>query len=998
MLIQVTRLFSLCSGKGYWFWLLAWTVLISSQAKLHGQTLNFRNFTTREGLISDEVYDLFQDKQGYIWVFSKFGALKFNGSEFKPVLTNLPARESFIYTLFERPDGRKWVSNSNAHIFEVRNDSAIRLTGFEKVSAELKDKVAEIGRLIVDDSLNIYAITKGPVYKLLPKYGGYKPVRFNPETKRDSVVFKLYDAGHGEVFSAIVASSNYEFIVLPGRKYLQVAATGVLLPLPFEQQSKSYVNVKAIGKHVYFHHGNLFCWTDYTQVSCVDLQSMIICYTRDSRGYFWVGTNEGLYELNERGAVVGHYLANALVPDVLVDRDGGLWVTTEGQGLFYCRDLKSRGFSRNTPLGEQISFLKVQNNMLFAGTVSGELYFTRGDSMKRLARVNGAVARDILNDGKHSVALYNHTFQKLDLSGSPRVVETHTIGMRYRVFKQSLDTTIYFWSRGLLFSVKGRDAKMIDYGQRLLCGDLIRDTLWIGTQNGAFIVKPTFKTESVFAHGLGLAERGQLQELPQLAPLRNIGVSAIAQDQRGRIWFCSQGEGLFCLAGSVIRHYSTKTGLPSDIVNSVSFTPDQNMLLSTNKGLFMSRDLFDERGPRSWTLLLEGNTKQAMSFNKSVYVSGREGLTILSDVIQNTNKLPSFFLRSVRVDSLLLKPVAFKSLPYGAALRLQFDLVCFDTQRPMVRYRLAGELADSGQANNNLAIELKRLNPGSYTLTAYPDLAGGRRATVDIPFVVEPAYWQTAWFYMACFLLLSLIIGVGGSWVLRYNNRKQTERARNEQLIEEYKLIALKAQVNPHFMSNCLAAIQSIILSGEMESAAFYVARFGLMVREILNLSSRSLVPLQQELNVLELYLEMEKLRFKFAYDISVDGGIRAGELYVPSLILNPIVENAIWHGLMALSDNREKRVDIRVEVTNERLAIHVIDNGAGRGGQKKPSAKGNKSYGLQITADRLNNLNYIYQTQDASMEIRDLVDPNGLPTGTEVIIYLPLGLSDDTL
>src|SRR5687768_2306975 len=119
-------------------------ILLLLVAKLHSQTLEFKNYTTKEGLIADETYDMYQDRQGYIWVFSKYGTVKYNGSEFIPVLKNLPVKESFIYSLYENAAGRKWVANSNARIYEVRNDSAFIVGGIDSVSKALRNSVSEI--------------------------------------------------------------------------------------------------------------------------------------------------------------------------------------------------------------------------------------------------------------------------------------------------------------------------------------------------------------------------------------------------------------------------------------------------------------------------------------------------------------------------------------------------------------------------------------------------------------------------------------------------------------------------------------------------------------------------------------------------------------------------------------------------------------------------------------------------------------------------------------
>jgi hypothetical protein len=253
-------------------------------------------------------------------------------------------------------------------------------------------------------------------------------------------------------------------------------------------------------------------------------------------------------------------------------------------------------------------------------------------------------------------------------------------------------------------------------------------------------------------------------------------------------------------------------------------------------------------------------------------------------------------------------------------------------------------------------------------------------------------------FYEVIFFIALLIVTVIiVFFILRRNKKKQEIKAKNEQLISEYKLIALKAQINPHFMSNCLAAIQLLIHKNDTEKANFYVARFGLMVRQILDFSSRQVIRLSEELELLSLYLELEQLRFenKFSFQIQIEKEINPEELFVPSLLLNPIAENAVWHGLLPVQKEREPKLTIGVAKYQEGICISIEDNGKGRDSKAKEMSHG-KSFGTQITQQRLNNINFSYKKMDARMEFFDLKDDHGIAKGTLVKIYLPYSLNPE--
>jgi len=221
--------------------------------------------------------------------------------------------------------------------------------------------------------------------------------------------------------------------------------------------------------------------------------------------------------------------------------------------------------------------------------------------------------------------------------------------------------------------------------------------------------------------------------------------------------------------------------------------------------------------------------------------------------------------------------------------------------------------------------------------------------------------------------------------------RLEGERAKSalQQRAKELEVQALRSQMNPHFIFNCLNAINRFILGHETESAADYLTKFSRLMRMTMNHSRHALITLAEELEVLQLYLDMEKLRFKNAFDYSIttDDDIEAGELYMPPLLLQPFVENAIWHGLMHKQERG--RLSITINTADNALTCIIQDNGIGRrnaGLLKSKSAEKHKSMGLEITAERL----ALMTGKDGSghsFAIQDLYDEDGKPAGTRVIL-----------
>ena len=215
-----------------------------------------------------------------------------------------------------------------------------------------------------------------------------------------------------------------------------------------------------------------------------------------------------------------------------------------------------------------------------------------------------------------------------------------------------------------------------------------------------------------------------------------------------------------------------------------------------------------------------------------------------------------------------------------------------------------------------------------------------------------------------------------------------------EKKIAETEMIALRAQMNPHFIFNCLNSIKLYTLENDSQTASEYLTKFSQLIRLVLENSRSEKVTLQKELETLKLYIELEAMRFKnkVNYQINVVPHIDQQYIEIPPLLLQPYVENAIWHGLMHKTAGGNINIDI-TQPSEYLLHIEITDDGIGREmakEHKSKSATRQKSFGLKMTSERLEAINHIYQT-NTEVKIVDLVDTEGNAAGTKVIIEIPL-------
>ncbi|HZY78439.1 MAG TPA: histidine kinase [Cyclobacteriaceae bacterium] len=233
------------------------------------------------------------------------------------------------------------------------------------------------------------------------------------------------------------------------------------------------------------------------------------------------------------------------------------------------------------------------------------------------------------------------------------------------------------------------------------------------------------------------------------------------------------------------------------------------------------------------------------------------------------------------------------------------------------------------------------------------------------------------------------------SMALSYKHKlSEDEKKTFERRLVDMELTALRAQMNPHFIFNCLNSIKLYTLERNPLTAADYLTKFSRLIRLVLENSQSGKISLAAELEMLQLYVDMEIMRFKdkFDYEVFNSGNVDLGYVEIPPLIIQPYVENAIWHGLMHKDGPGKVTVDINQGDPNN-LFIRVTDNGVGRKRAtelKSKSATRHKSFGMKVNSERIELLNQL-ENHDRAVRIKDLFDDFGAPIGTEVTITIPV-------
>jgi hypothetical protein len=247
---------------------------------------------------------------------------------------------------------------------------------------------------------------------------------------------------------------------------------------------------------------------------------------------------------------------------------------------------------------------------------------------------------------------------------------------------------------------------------------------------------------------------------------------------------------------------------------------------------------------------------------------------------------------------------------------------------------------------------------------------------------------RTLWYIPVAFFLFIILTIIFVRWRLRLIKRREMERTEVERQLAQMEMRSLRGQMNPHFIFNAINSIQHYVLTNEKDLANKYLVKFSQLMRNILELSKQELISLKDELDTISLYLDIESLRFDnaFTYSIQIAPTVNLTDFRLPPLIIQPFVENAIWHGLLLKKGN--KTLNIIVEQKNDSIRITIDDNGIGREASmkyKKNELK-RQSFGMEITRERLAILEKIFGIA-MKYEVIDKRDETGEPAGTSVVL-----------
>lgn len=980
------------SLKYLFIFLCAFNIVAHSNAQTTDYSLTpfFVNYSTKNGLPSNETYSIAQDKKGYIWVGTDRGVARFDGQKFEVFTTEDGLLDNVVFNIQVDNDGKIWFFPWNGQIFYFEYGKGFKAFKYNKIVSKNNLKKPFNIRKIDKDSAGNYYLSDQREGR------GFMKISPNGILERTNT-----EINSNELKYSFIKEKNLDIIVRKRNSFLSGSGSikhfigktelscfsnqkfddyrSMLIPSYFEEEDSSYF---ITGKYM-------------TKITKKDTIPIIlkrgIYPTKVSGGYivgYRLHSDRRYYDVYwqtsiDPSAEKQLLFKNVFKTKVIKDQHQGVWITSHDRGVFYIPDVSNL---QNKTLGN-LNGIIPHDHKIFLYNVK-EKYFTL--TQKPQLQID-TLLQNKLSYGhlsyQESIPQARKVYNRLNFleknKGFSKTLNHSVIGYQFDKKKHlSLLTSGYVFKINSERQIKTKDN--LNRYPRIICFEKDdKDHLWLGKLDGLYCylndnwVKPTFKFGKI---------ENRIQDIKFFK-------------EKKLSFFATIGNGFYIVKDSLlVKHYTIKNGLLANSVNQLYIDATKKLWIATIAG-FHYIDLNDDTLSLNNVLsnfakLISPNIKQIYARDSLIYLGTDSGLNVIDWKKFNTDRVSTFPIyiddfkvnqQSIPIDSLKKNPLSYRQ----NNIEVNFTALAYkNLEKISYRYKLF-DLQDDWLEIPSTTIRLIDQKPSNYRIEiqAKNDFGTWISAKEKIEFTILEPYWQTFWFQTIAYLL---VFAIGLSMYIVYARNKEKRKKQEEELNMNIQKL-FSSQLNPHFVFNSLNSIQNFVLKNERMISSEYLGKFALLIRRIFENSSNALITFEKELETINTYIELEQLRFtqKFEYELTVDPLINKKTTYFPSNLLQPIVENAIKHGLV----NKEGKgtLEISIKKQSDDLFITIKDDGVGRNllANKNTNINKKTSKGLHLTRKRLQVLSKI-KGRKTSIEIEDLISNDKKPLGTRVSILVP--------
>ncbi len=961
----------------------------------HAQEPAMWQLTNEDGLPSMTVYEILQDQKGYIWIATARGLCRYDGRDFiKIKTTGLLDQE--IVVIIEDNYGRIWFNNLSGQIGWIDN-LQMHLLSLDNMSENylpmrffIKDSTLLVNHKDIEVKSKWLRLSLNKkTQPFLQKEIKGKPLDYNNTLFFNGKWYSKIKNNANGLEINYIDNDSVKVEYLSVEEGLEEKNNGYNLEL-IDPEGELYFS-SSKGLYHYDKEGKINQVFDYLSIQANNY------FISDNK--IWIAAKNGVFTKDLSTDKIEKIISGIDVNAFYRDHENNIWLGTTGYGVFLIPNLDLRLF-------------KADNSNLSKSDIYS-LYYDLSDEVL-YAGLSGAYLatfkKEFLSFENHKLPLSGRivTIEKdsdknlwLGLDGgvcvynpSNKIIKALRSAISIKVIKKDKDNNLWLGTSNYTAKIDSVNHRGIfenpfnfDHSRTIILDrrtyGLQQDHLnrtWIGTTNGIYLYKQD-STQLLFENEY------------------TYSVSDITRSSDSSIWVGTSGDGLLRIKNDqIVQQYTMAEGLTSNNCRSL-YIDQEKLYLGTDDGLSildLSKDEIEKIDINDG--LPSGEINAVIAREGTVYLGTPKGLVMFEKAkLQKNQTAPAIWISGMNINGEEIEPENNRMLPYWQnTIDFQYEGLAYRARRGEVyKYRLLG-LNDDWLHTDSRAARFHALRAGAYEFQVKTINEEGIESAVpaSIKFEIRAPWWKTTWFYSGLVLGLMGLSGTITFWRQRDLWKREKVEQELKSRIQLLRTEALRTQMNPHFIYNALNAIQDFVVTNDHNSALFYLAKFAEMIRQIFDYSSRELITLAEEVQFLQLYLNLEKLRFgdRVAISFAIDDALkeRLEEFEIPPLLIQPLVENAFKHGLMHKLNDGKLHIFFELE-KDDQIKCTVEDNGVGRAEAEKYSKWKNKNRrlsGMEATRERLK----IWKgesTESKKLVITDLKDETGKSLGTKIEIYI---------
>lgn len=931
MYLHLSKYFSL-----FLFFVATSNLILKAQVPYHWQ------LTDDEGLPSMTVYNIVQDHKGLIWLATANGLCSFDGKIIQKINTS-SLNDQEILKIREGTDGNIWGMNLSGQTFYLK-DGQINILDkkFDENIEQLLD-FEWLGNslLLINTPLgnNNHKLNSDRRKSQILSFSFVEGKLINNTNNINLNQFRDYIVLNNQNEKLTICNYNYEkykievidkeFNTIFKVENEIIKKGGIVKSLFWKNKlfvmskEKCYVVNPKTEKNINFELINPDCNNIYT-----------------NENELFIIHNKGFSIYDEEGKIKSKSLFPKLtITFVLRDLENNLWLATNGSGLIIIPNINNILYDKYNSVFKSdaiFTLFKENDDNIYVGKKDSIInILDKKDNIKEFPITYKGRILSITSNEKYMFFGGDDGIICSDKSNK-KLIKTNIPDPTKILFKSSKN--IIYFGTNVAFgeinqALKFQNIKPI---RTYAINETKDGTIWIGSSKGLYFKK------------------NDKIELFQDEKLKNIRVTSLACDKFGKLWIASQSQGLFCISDNQIIEIPTSLNLASKNFTCI-LSDDIFVWFGTDNGIFRLNLINNEVFHINNYFGLPSNEIQSLAIlNNYLFIGTTNGLLKISlDDIKPILNIPNIYLKKISINEIEITPnenniytldyhqnnifLKFQSYQYRSLGNAKYE------------YKIS-ELDTSWKKNSGNYLRLANLKPGEYHITIRAINENGiySNKNIELFFIIEIPFWQKKWFYLLTILASASIIGY--YFVRKY----QTELK-----IENLRMQALQAQMNPHFIFNSLNSIQHFLTINDGDNAVRYLSKFAKLIRTVFNFTKKDEISFDEELEMLNIYLTLEKMRFKDKIDIHINISkslqFLQSELFLPPLLIQPIVENAFKHGLFHKFDKGNIWIDFDI-IEENRIKCVITDDGVGRNLTKSLAKMKYKttSTGLKTTEERI--------------------------------------------